>query len=169
MRKNCSKATTKFFPTEKQAMAAAMVLTADKLATDWIFKDGWELTPDEIKAFLQTKAAVSVNQRGYEYLCEYVVQNANHFCGESQDIEVWGKIDGDQAYIVNREFNRICLDGGFNSKALLSWLRDNNKIELPAKGFTKTKRINKIPCHCIVLSLGNDMELNQEYTLIDDL
>ena len=155
--------------TEKQAMAAAMVLTADRLATDWIFKDGRELTPEEIKSFLQTKAAVSVNQRGYEYLCEYVVQNANHFCGESQDIEVWGKLDDGQVFIVRREFDRICLDGGFNSKALLSWLRDNNKIELPAKGFTKMKRINKIPCHCVILSLQNDCENPHEYQLISDL
>ena len=154
--------------TEKQAMAAAMVLTADRLATDWIFKDGRELTPDEIKTFLQTKASVSVNQRGYEYLCEYVVQNANHFCGESQDIEVWGKIDDGQVFIVRREFDRICLDGGFNSKALLSWLRDNNKIELPAKGFTKPKRINKIPCNCVVMWLGSsDIESEKEVLIPD--
>lgn len=155
--------------TEKQAMAAALVLTADRLSEEWIFHDGRELTIDDVKHFLQSKASVSVNQRGYEYLCEYVVQNANHFCGESRDIEVWGKLDDDQVSIVNREFNRICSDGGFNPKALLSWLRDNNKIELPMKGFAKTKRINKIPCHCIVLILNDDADSSQDYQLIEDL
>lgn len=155
--------------TEKQAMAAAMVLTADRLATDWIFQDEKALTPDEIKAFLQTKAAVSVNQRGYEYLCEYVVQNANHFQGESDTIEVWGKLDDGQVFIVRREFDRICTEAGYNPKALLSWLRDNGKIELPAKGFAKTCRINKVPCHCIVVFLTDDSEMIDSGELIPDL
>lgn len=154
--------------TEKQAMAAAMVLTADRLATDWIFKDGQALTPEGIRDFLQTREAVSANQRGYVYLCEYVVQNANHFCGESQDIEVWGKIDGDQAFIVRREFDRICADAGYNGKALLSWMRDNGKLELPQKGFTKPKRINKIPCNCVVMRLLPEQEEPRDGELIPD-
>jgi hypothetical protein len=152
--------------TEKQAMAAAMVLTADRLATDWIFQDGQELTPEGIRDFLQTREAVSANRRGYTYLCEYVVQNANHFCGESQDIEVWGKLDGDQAFIVRREFDRICADAGYNGKALLSWMRDNGKLELPQKGFTKPKRINKIPCNCVVMRLLPEQEEPRDGELI---
>lgn len=154
--------------TEKQAMAAAMVLTADRLATDWIFQDEKALTPDEIKAFLQTKAAVSVNQRGYEYLCEYVVQNANHFQGESDTIEVWGKLDDGQVFIVRREFDRICTEAGYNPKALLSWLRDNGKIEMNKKGFTKPKRINKVPCNCVVMFLENNVEELESEVLIPD-
>lgn len=154
--------------TEKQAMAAAMVLTADRLATDWIFQDEKALTPDEIKAFLQTKAAVSVNQRGYEYLCEYVVQNANHFQGESDTIEVWGKLDDGQVFIVRREFDRICTEAGYNPKALLSWLRDNGKIEMNKKGFTKPKRINKVPCNCVVMFLENNVEEFESEVLIPD-
>lgn len=37
--------------TEKQAMAAAIIVTADALATEWIFKDGRALTVEEISEF----------------------------------------------------------------------------------------------------------------------
>lgn len=159
--------------TDKQALAAALILTADQLVTDWIFKDNQAITTAEIAKFLQSKAAVSVNQRAYEYLCEYVVQNKNKFCGESIDTEVWGKIPdgGREVWIVRREFDRICADAGYNGKALLSWLRDNGKIELSAqKGFTKSKRINNIPCNCVIMAFPDEEPISdEEYELIADM
>lgn len=144
--------------TEKQALAAALILTADKLATDTIFLDDKELTCEEIGEFLQTKASVSINDRAYDYICEYVVQNKNKFCGESELSDVWGKLDGNTVSIVRREFNRICDDAGFNATALLSWMKQNNKIEISGKGYSKSVRINTVPCNCIVMHLQNDCE-----------
>lgn len=142
--------------TEKQAMAAAIILTADALATEWIFKDGQALTVGNIADYLQTKAAVSINERAYDYLCEYVVTNSNKFCGSSQEHEVWGDIVGGQAFVIRSCFNRICSDGGYNPAAFLSWAKDNGKIDAPAKGMSKTKRINGQPAHCIILDLPSD-------------
>ena len=42
----------------------------------------------------ESKEAVSVNQRAYEYICEYVVQNKNKFCGSSEITEVLGRLQG---------------------------------------------------------------------------
>ena len=39
------------------------------------------LTVKEIGEFLKSKEAVSVNQRAYEYICEYVVQKKINFAG----------------------------------------------------------------------------------------
>lgn len=152
--------------TEKQAMSAAMVLTADQLATEWIFQDGNALTAFEISEFLQTKSSVSMNERGYEYLCEFVVSNKNRFCGKSDILDVWGDLEYGQAYIVRNIFNRVCLDAGYNPQALLSWLKQNNKIETNSKGFTKAKRINGEPCNCVVLQLSQ--EECDDFGLIDD-
>ena len=152
--------------TEKQAMSAAMVLTADQLATEWIFQDGNSLTAFEISEFLQTKSSVSMNERGYEYLCEFVVSNKNRFCGKSDILDVWGDLEHGQAYIVRNIFNRVCFDAGYNPQALLSWLKQNNKIETNSKGFTKAKRINGEPCNCVVLQLPQ--EECDDFGLIDD-
>lgn len=45
--------------TEKQAMAAALIVVADELITRWFFGGGAPVTVEQISTFLQTKAAVS--------------------------------------------------------------------------------------------------------------
>lgn len=144
--------------TEKQASAAALIVLADHLIARWIFQDSHVLCVKEIAKFLKSKESVSANQRAYEYLCEFVIQNKNKFCGKSEFSDVWGQIDGGQAYIVRNVFNRICEEAGFNNRAFLSWLKQNALIECAGKGFTKTKRINGEPCNCVIIKLPEDEE-----------
>ena len=141
--------------TEKQAMAAALVLTADNLATEWIFEDGRALTAGEIGEFLRTKASVSAHERGYQYLCETISQNANKFlCGDAPVSDVWGRLeDDDTAIVIRKVFDSICADGGYNAQALLSWLAQNNYLQTSKPHLTKTVRINNIPTRCVVLRL----------------
>lgn len=145
-----------FDTTDKQGLTAALILTADKLATEWIFKDGHALAPDDVKPFLQTRKAVSSNERAYEYICEYVVQNSNKFCGESTDFEVWGKIENDVAFIVVREFNRICNDAGFNPTAFRSWLRSTNRSLCKDGRYTYKTRINGNSINCVAILLDDE-------------
>ena len=64
-----------------------------------------------------------MNQRAYEYICEYVVQNKNKFCGSSEITEVLGRLEEGKVYIIRNAFNRICDEGNFNSSSFLSWLK----------------------------------------------
>lgn len=153
---------------EKQAGAAALVLTADKLVTDWIFKDDKALTVKEISEFLKSKEAVSVNQRAYEYICEYVVQNKNKFCGSSEITEVLGRLEEGKVYIIRNAFNRICDEGNFNSSSFLSWLKQKRLIETKSNRNTISKRINGVPCNCVSLTLLSDTEENDYHFLGED-
>ncbi len=135
--------------TEKQAMAAAAILTADAIATVYIFKDNAALTVEDISEFLQDKASVSVNQRGYEYICEYVVANGNKFCGDSGDSEVWGKSCPTHVSIIKAVFDRICADAGFNNNALLSWMCQHNLAIHGKNERTSTDRINGRIARCV--------------------
>lgn len=65
--------------TDKQSMAAAMILTADELADKFILKTGKHLAAKEIAEFLKTKESVSLGERGYAYMCDWVALNANKF------------------------------------------------------------------------------------------
>lgn len=148
--------------TEKQAMAAAIVMTGDALATEWIFRDNRALTVPELMEFLQSKAAVSANDRGYRYMCEWVSQNANKLTGSSEHDEVWGALDtsdpatGDWAYIVSTRFHQIAEDGGYSSAALLSYLRQKSLIKTRGRANTVCKRINKIQTECVALKLPSE-------------
>lgn len=148
--------------TEKQAMAAAAILTADILATHWIFgDDGRELTAEEIRSFLASREAVSAGKRAYDWLCDWVSSNVFHF--NSDDVaasgELYGLLEGDTVYIIRGVFDRVIQEAGFSTAATLSYLRANRLIETrPGKGYTKTKRIGKTVPQCVWLRLSGCTE-----------
>ena len=94
--------------TEKQAMAAATILTADELATEWIFCDGNALTVTEISKYLQTKENVDMNLRAYNYLIETIAGNKSKFeDGDKGSAEQWGIMEEDYVNLISKYFNRI--------------------------------------------------------------
>lgn len=142
--------------TEKQAMAAAAIITADQVATAWIFKDDMELTVKDIQEFLASREAVSAGKRAYDHLCDWVASNVNHF--NTDDVpatgEVYGVLEGGVAYIIRGVFDKTLQDAGYSTSATLSYLRSNRLIETRSgKGYTKTKRIGRITPQCIWLYL----------------
>lgn len=138
--------------TEKQTMAISLVLTADRIITELFFRDDNSLKISEVTEFLKTRSEISANERALEYIYDYISINSLRF---EQDIddnkgEVWGVINNDYICIIRAIFNRICDEGGFNPQAVLSWLKQNKKIEF-SKGFTKTKKIRGEPVSCVWL------------------
>lgn len=140
--------------TEKQAMAAAIILTADFLADAAIFGSGLTTTAEEIAQFLQTKKAVSAGERGYAYVCDWVAANSKRFtASEDNSGEVYGVIQDNYAYIIRSKFDEITEKQGFNQRALLSWLKSNGKILTRGRNNTRGKRINGVNVECVVLRL----------------
>lgn len=144
--------------TEKQAMAAAVILVADTLATEWLFEDGQALTVQEIAQFLASKAAVSSGERGYRYMCDWVTQNANKMRACSDIGEVYGLIQGDMAFIISSVFRRAVEEAGYSAPALLSYLKQQGLIETRGRAMTKNKRINGVPTECVCMRLPSEEE-----------
>lgn len=133
--------------TSKQAMSMAILLATDEIVTEIIFKDGKNLKINEVKEFLKSKDEISIELRAYNYIYETIVANANKF-NETENMEVWGTQDNKFFYIISNRFNKICLDGNFNPKTILSWMKSKGKIECGSKGNAQSKRVggNSIPC-----------------------
>lgn len=150
--------------TEKQAMAAAAILTADFLATIWIYGDDGEtlLTADEIGKFLASRDAVSAGKRAHEWLLDWISANEGHFRRDGESLpncEIYGAIEKENAYIIKSVFEREITNAGFSSRAVLSYLKTNNLIDTRAdKGFTKTKRIGESTPQCVCLHLNSAVE-----------
>jgi hypothetical protein len=146
--------------TEKQAMAAAAILTADFLASLWIYQDDGEtlLTADEIKTFLASRDAVSAGKRAYDWLCDWVASNVNHFYSTeyAPNSEIYGVLENSTAYINRSVFNRAISDAGFSGSATLSYLKSNNLIETKGRAYTKCKRVGGVRTECVVLTLAVD-------------
>ena len=144
--------------TEKQAMAAALVLTADQIFCKLILKTEDWLYPEEIGKHLATKQEVSVGERGYNFLCDWVGANQRRFATKETSPEngeiygIFGDNDG-YVYIIRSIFMRETEKEGYNSKSLLSYLKENKLISTRGKHLTKGKRINGVISECVALEL----------------
>lgn len=116
--------TDKHITTEKQASAAALILTADSFATEAFFQDGQAISIDEIEAFLTSAREVDQNERAYEYILETIAMNDFHFSAPTDSyVEQWGWKDViTNTVCINRTiFGKLMSDGGFDARGFLSW------------------------------------------------
>ena len=140
--------------TEKQAMAAALIVVADELITRWMFHDGEPITCRQISAFLQTKAAVSAGERGYRYMRDWVEQNSAKFRRGIENGDTYGVIEENWAYIISKVFTEAVEAGGFSRQALLSYLKQKGLIQTRGSRYTVGKRINTVVnTECVALLL----------------
>lgn len=145
--------------TEKQAMAAALVLTADEFFCKIILKTSDNLSTEDISKHLATQQEVSVGRRGYDFFCDWVGANQRRFATSQsapENCEIYG-IFGDNdgyVYIIRSVFFRTAEQEGYNPKALLSYLKENHLIATRGKHLTKNKRINNSCVECVALELS---------------
>ena len=141
--------------TEKQAMAAALILTADNFFCDWILNTGDRLNAEDIAKHLASRKEVSIGERGYSFFCDWVGINAKRFICRSytpESGEIYGVIGDDgYIYIIRSIFSRVAEAEGFNAKSLLSHFRENGLIATRGRNMTKGKRINGQLVECIAI------------------
>lgn len=149
--------------TDKQIASAAAILTADELSEQWIFNDGKRLTVEDLKPYLQTKEALNVNRRAYEYLREEIIANYNNFTDKGN--ECWGKVKDGYIYILKNRFNSILADGDFNSQSTLSWMARNGKLaKTDGRHFDVKVSLNGGKPRCVCL-----YEDDGEFTDVDNV
>ena len=146
---------------QKQAMSLSIILTADKIATESIFKDGVYISLDEAKETLTDYSDVSDNQRCYEYILGMIAMNQTRFDAATA-CEKWGILENGYAVIYNPAFDRICEGGGFSKKAFLSWADRHGKIQTRAGQYTKQKKIEGKNFRCVFLKLDDGIEVDKD-------
>lgn len=146
---------------QKQAMSLSIILTADKIATESIFKDGIYISLDEAKETLTDYSDVSDNQRCYEYILGMIAMNQTRF-DMSTACEKWGILENGYAVIYNPAFDRICESGGFSRKAFLSWADRHSKIQVQNGQLTKIKKIDGRSYRCVFLKMDDGIEADKD-------
>lgn len=139
----------------KQCNSLSLILTADRVATEFIFKDNEYIDVSELKSVLVERERLSENRRCYEYIMSEITANGNHFSLANDKVEFWGEIDDKDGYviIINSVFERICRSGGYSSKAFLTWAKDNGMLKTAGDRLTKQKKFNGKGCWCVFLKL----------------
>lgn len=145
--------------TDKQAMAGAAIITADQLATHWIFKDEMELYCEDIAPYLAKNEKASLGAAAYDFLCDWVVSNLNRFQRDTGTPihDLLGVIESQKAYIIRTKFADALASAGYHELAVLSYLRAHKLIDDRGdKGYSRPKHIGGIRRDCIVLNLPSD-------------
>lgn len=144
---------------EKQSLPMSLLLTADKIATDYIFNDGEYLDFNKCFTLLKKKEEVSENERAYEFIKSEIAINMSRFIPystyEDYKGEIWGVMEDGYVIIINNIFQRICDKGNFSYKSFLSWANKHGLIESQSGKNTKTKRLGGTVSRCVWLKTSN--------------
>lgn len=147
---------------EKQSLSLSIVLTADRIATAYLFEDNCSISIDEAEKVLNDRSTVSDNERCYQYIVDSIVMNEQRFDFDTK-CEKWGVIEIDPdsrdrtAILHTKALDDICKSGGFIKKSFLAWANKKHLLVTNGDSFTKVKKISGIACRCVYLKLVDEL------------
>jgi hypothetical protein len=151
---------------KKQIISLATILTADQIATDFIFKDEIYLDIKESLQVLVDPNELSVNERAYQFIVDKIAMNASKFDPENEHTEQWGIVENNTAYIYSPAFTTLCQQGNFSKKSFCDWAIKHGVIEPDSRGYpTRQKRFpnGKTPKVIYLRLPEEEMEPEQAY------
>lgn len=127
----------------KQVQPMALLMTADKLLTDYIMQDGVYLDFDTCFDLIVNHNEMSDNEHAYEFIINACRSHQKAFdIGESEPNERWGYIK-DNSYLINPYiFSKIAEEGNFDRKMFIKWAVQQGISETNTGRFDKRVRIN---------------------------
>lgn len=140
---------------QKQSLSLSVILTADKIVTDYLFKDGQYIDMEEAKQVLIDRNELSDDERCYRFILDKIAMNPARFDMDSMNIEKWGAIEDGYAIIYVTAFNSLCKDGGFAKKSFLSWANRRGLLRTEANRLDKTKNFGGNRARCVFLKLDD--------------
>lgn len=148
---------------QKQSLSLSIVLTADKIATDYIFKDGEYIDIEEAKQVLIDKNELSDNERCYRFLLDRVVANKGRFDPRNENIEQWGVIEDNYVLMISTALSRLCKEEGFSRLSFLKWASDKGLIQGKNGRYDFTKKTNGICVKYVKIKMIDDSELTSDF------
>lgn len=145
---------------QKQSLSLSIVLTADKIVTDYLFKDGEYISLEEAKEVLVDRNELSDNERCYQFILDKVAMNPARFDIQNENVEKWGVIENGYAIIYTTAFTSLCKDGGFSKTSFLSWADRKGLIQAENSGkkMDKLKSFKGNKVRCVFLKLNDDAD-----------
>lgn len=155
---------------QKQSLSLSIILTADKLAADYLFKDRQYISLEEAREVLVDRDELSDNERCYQFVLDKVAMNPARFDEKVENVEKWGTIENGYAIIYATAFTALCKEGGFSRTSFLSWANRKGIIQADGSGkrMDKVKSFDGNKIRCIFLKLNNNMDKDGFMRVEDD-
>lgn len=150
-------------PEDKQILSMSIILTADKLATDYIFKDDVYLPFEKCVNQLKCINDVQETRRAYEYIIDFVNSKHNNFYPDDNGDyrgDVYGFEKDGFININPRIFQQIAKEGNFSTKVFCDWAKENGILDCNQGGktFTKVIRNNEKTNRYVSIKLPDEEE-----------
>jgi hypothetical protein len=113
---------------EKQILPLSLILTADKIATEYIFEDGIYLDLPTMVRQLKDVEDVSEGKRAYETILDYSAMYRSKFSDAEFVPESWGFVKDGYINIIPAAMRRIAQEQNFSVKAFCAWAKENKVL-----------------------------------------
>ncbi|MBR4457560.1 MAG: hypothetical protein IKS31_01185 [Clostridia bacterium] len=137
----------------KQALSAALILTADALTEEWIFKDGVRLTAEQLAVYLKKDTDIDTNDRALTRICQWIYENEKQFTADREF--KYGKItrSGRRRFWAIRtlEFENMMDRFRYNVESFKTWAIANDYMDVDPGRKDKTVRINGRTARCVCI------------------
>lgn len=156
--------------TNKQKILEAILLTADKILTDILFKDEYYLTPEDFEDKTVSRQQVMIEERAYAVVQDWFISEKRHFLMQDQDnvdnndikVDIYGK---EMTYgyiaIIPSALKKVLEDNGYDFNEVLKAWRKKEYIKHEESKNTLIVRINGGRTRCVVLDMKKNIE-NEE-------
>lgn len=121
---------------EKQIVPLAILMTADKLTEEYIFRDGVRMDLDYCMQSVKSKRQVSEMERAYKHFVDAFHINRQKF-DQNTVGEVWGKMQGMCVAVIPSALDRIAEQYNFNVAQFVKWCKTNDLLECDSDRNTK--------------------------------
>lgn len=153
---------------EKQILPLSLLLTADKLATEYIFEDGIYLDIPTLVSELKDQNAISEGLRGYKAVMDCFEIYTSKFSSKNEfKQESWGYEEDGYLNIVPKILNNIAREENFSVKAFCSWLKTKNLIRTNNDKFQNVIRVDGHSKRFYTIKLDYDENEPQSSTNTD--
>ena len=135
--------------TDKQAMAAAMLLTGDELARQCLFPDERPLTVEDIEPWIKSDAEVDTAIRAQQYIEDWIAVNQNNFSPDSR--QIFGRFEEGHVFIINHILKSALQEAGFSFDAVKTdWANSGFLVKYKNK-FIRRVRVDSALTYCAEL------------------
>ena len=137
--------------TDKQALAATMVLLGDAIARECLFPTEEPLTWADIAEYFYNDEDVSTAERAKEYILGWVAQNKSRFRGDDFS-ESYGVSGVDTTFIIDHVLVDALNEKGFSFDAVKrDWVRSDFLVRSTSGRIKDRKFINGSKPYCVEL------------------
>lgn len=156
--------------TEKQAMAMACMLLADKILTEVIFTDETPLTVPDVQKYLKSAREIDVAEQSYQAVLNWIAKNPIRFQDPAAPEginkgEVWGKIMTDEEHpgmppvaVINKDVLSSFLEqAGYDYAAVSKKWAAKERIVRNSQGkFVHNTKVYGIKANYVKLNMEPD-------------